>query len=396
MSLLEEEPVSSIFFVPFLLCCLVFLLFISFLLNVYELTVFSSILISAAALSFLWSFLSLKKLTVSLSSGKKAFFSEEEIVINIEAVNDKSLPVLLSAEVFMENMVLEKGNRREAVTGKTVLPYKKSSIPFIFSSTSRGIYNLYPPEIRGGDIFGFSFRKRAERGNPVEITVYPPVRRVILPSPVLSDYSGTSKGKGAVSDRILIKGVRDYSNGSNIRYIHWKSSAKYNSLKEKVFDSAEKEKILIIFDVNNYNEDFEMFEKSLQAASSLILMPEMRKKAAGLLTNGLLYGSRNTFVPVSSGSIQHMIILETLTALKQEGGESISEVLEKGAYLAGGMSCLYFASAVSDELCEADMILKKRGIPVRYIFSEETAGNMGDKKYYFVKDLYFPDEAQAE
>ena len=396
MSLLEEEPVSSIFFIPLLLIFLAFILFISFLLNIYELTVFSFVLLTAGGASFLWSVLSLKKLSLSFICEKKAFFSGEEILISLEALNEKSLPLLLSAEVFMENMVLKKGNERQAVAGKIVFPYKKSSLPFIFSSASRGIYNLYPPEIRGGDIFGFRFRKRVEKGNPVEITVYPSIRQIVLPDFVLSDYSGTAKGKGAVSDRILIKGVRDYQNGGNIRYIHWKSSAKYNLLKEKVFDSAEKEKILIIFDVNNYKQNYELFEKSLEAAASLVLMPGMRKKATGMITNGRIYNNRNSFIPVSSGRSQHMIILETLTGIRQDEGESISEILEKGSYLKGGLSCLYFTASVSDELYKADLILRKRGISVKYIVSEDNEYGIHSIKYYLLRDLYPGIEVEQE
>ena len=395
MPLLEEEPVSSIFFIPLFLIVLVFLLFISFLLNIYELTVFSSVLLAAGSVSYLWSVLSLKKLAVSFRCEKNAFFSGEEIALNLEASNEKSLPILLSAEVFMENMVLKKGNRRQAVSGKILYPFKKTSIPFMFSPVSRGIYNLYPPEIRSGDIFGFRFRKKEEKGPPVEITVYPFIYRIILPDMSLSDYSGTVKGKGAVSDRILIKGVRDYTNGGNIRYIHWKSSAKYNVLKEKVFDSAEKEKLLIIFDVNNY-QDFELFEKSVETAASFILMPEMRKKAAGLLTNGSIYNNRNSFIPVSSGSQQHMILLETLTGIKQKKGKSISEILEKGSCLSAGLSCLYFTSSVSDELHKADMILRKRRIPVKYVISDGNNCSLQGSRYYLVKDLYPGNKAAAE
>ncbi len=395
MPTLEEEPVSSIFFITPLLVFLVFLLFISFLLNIYELTVFSSVLLAAGTVSFLWSLLSLKKLDVSFRCGKKAFFPGEDIVINLETANNKFLPLLLSAEVFLENMVLKNGNIRQAVSGKILYPYKKTFLPVHFSSASRGIYNLYPPVIRGGDIFGLRFRSRQLKGKPVEIIVYPSVCRIMQPDIALSDYSGTSRGKGAVSDRVLINGVRDYRNGSNIRYIHWKSSAKYSILKEKVFDSAEREKILIIFDVNNYDLKYEQFEQSVETAASLILIPGMRKKSIGLLTNGTVY-KRDSFVPVSSGRNQHMILLETLTGIKQEEGTGISEILEKGSFLSGGVSCVYFASAVTDELLMADIIFKKRGIAVKYIISEDNDYSMNDINYYLAGDLCSGNEAASE
>ncbi len=75
------------------------------------------------------------------------------------------------------------------------------------------------------------------------------------------EYSGIKRGLNEVPERLLVNGIREYKNGSNIRNIHWKSTARHNALMEKVFDSAQKEKVLILLDVNNFKNNSASFEK---------------------------------------------------------------------------------------------------------------------------------------
>ncbi len=387
MSSLHDDTVSSIFMTPFSSVILFLLLFISFIYNIYELTVFCFILITAGFFSYIWSLLSIRKIGLSLKCSKSDFFSGDKKIITLDVVNSKPLPVLFRVEVLMENLVLKPVNQRQASAEQILFPFRRYSIPLEFSPSSRGVYRIQPPEIRGGDIFGFSFRNKKISRDPIEITVYPAVRETGIPPFLFSDYSGTHKGRGAVPDRLLIQGVRDYQNGSSIRNIHWKSSAKYSRLQEKVFDPSEKEKILIIFDVNNYGKNSLLFEAALETAASLVLMPEMRKKSLGMLTNGEVFNNRSGFVPASGNSRQEMCILEILSGIIPAEGEDISRLLERGAFLSSGLSCIYFAFSISDDIYKTNRVLRKRKIPVTYIVSEKGDSALGNMKYSLVRDL---------
>ena len=66
------------------------------------------------------------------------------------------------------------------------------------------------------------------------------------------DFFGVPGGESPVNDPVYILGTSDYHYGRPSKYIHWKASARYQRLQEKVFDSSEQEKVLFLIDVGEF------------------------------------------------------------------------------------------------------------------------------------------------
>lgn len=370
MASIHDEVSSSIFLTPFVQALLILLLFCAFIFNISELIFFAVALVITAFFSYLWAVFSLYNVDVSVESERNLLFHGESFKIGLEVNNRKFLPVLFQADLFIENLVVKGGGQRKEGCKRSVFWFQKSSFVFDFSPSERGVYFVHSPDIKVGDLFGFSFRKK--RGNTgAELIVYPRIPEINNFKIKGMEYSGTKKGMNAVPDHLLINGTRNYQSGSSLRDIHWKSSAKHSRLMEKVFDSAQKEKVLVLFDVNNFNKDKNTLERSLEAAAASVVKLSHEGIPVGFFTNGNIFRDSLRHIPVSGNRNQTVLILETLARIEEGNGKDMAEFLKRGRYLPHGVSCLYFASSFSQELDSVSLFLKTRRIPVQYILSEQ-------------------------
>ena len=365
--------------------CQVFIfivLFTALLLNITELVFFCTVLIISRFLSYLWALFSLKKIYIKIRPETESLLYGQDLKIYLEADNRKILPVLLKSSLFIENLVFKEGGIRKTSGEKLLFWFQKTEFLFNLIPENRGIYFIHNPEIRGGDFPGFCFRKYKGTGGKM-VTVYPQIHEIINISLRKKEYYGIKKGFNAVPERLLVNGIREYKSGSNIRNIHWKSTARHNALMEKVFDSAQKEKVLIILDVNNFKSNSCSFEKIIEAAASAAVKLNHSGVSAGFLTNGNIYGGRSGYIPVSGNHNQMMLILETLAGLMPGDGIDMTELFLKGRYLSNGISCLYFTS---DSSKLSEIILYLRNVPLKCIAAEKNETDY--ENIIFIDDFY--------
>jgi len=108
-----------------------------------------------------------------------------------------------------------------------------------FRPMRRGRYRWDKLIVVGTDALGLVTTERVYHTDPVELTVYPtplPVNEDIKPRLGwgASDVeSGRARGAG-----LDPRGVREFSHGDPLRYIHWRSSAKRGRLMVKEFETG--------------------------------------------------------------------------------------------------------------------------------------------------------------
>ena len=394
MRSVNDDVSSSIYMTSFVQFFLIIFLFISLLFNMGELVFFALTLTLTALVSSIWSLFSLYRIYIRVRTETKALFSGESLKIFLDAENRKFLPVLLKTGLFMENLVVKGGGIRKTADEEVLLWFEKHTFSFKFTPASRGVYCIHSPVIRGGDLPGFRSKKKSIPGE-TEIVVYPRIPEIINLSVIMRDYSGTRKGLSSVPEHLLINGIREYHDGGNVRDIHWKSSAKHSTLMEKVFDSAKKEKVLVLLDVNNFKDKKTSFENTVEAAAAAIIKLNRLGIPAGFITNGNIYGDSIRHIPVSGNRNEIILVLETLARVEAGDGLDMTDLLKSGRFLPGGVSCLYFASAESFEFDNVRMLLKSRGIPSKYILSEnKDAGKMGSDLIY-INDFLVKEVAET-
>ena len=103
--------------------------------------------------------------------------------------------------------------------------------------TKRGIYDFGNISLEANDLFCI-FKSVKNIHNKLEIKVYPKVYD--LSNINLSgrdSYENLINSKSGIDDLTLIKDIRKYNVGDNLKKVHWKLSAKHGELYVKNFDS---------------------------------------------------------------------------------------------------------------------------------------------------------------
>lgn len=169
-------------------------------------------------------------------------------------------PVTVEITVWSERRIkrplvtVEDGLPRRLVTsGETPsLPVAPSfdqpiRTRYTFRPMRRGRYRWSTLTVTGTDALGLVQHRKTYVTDPVELTVYP------APLPVLTELNPMTGWGAADLDSGRIKGagleprgVREYSEGDPLRYVHWRSSARTGRLMVKEFETGSGVTMLMI------------------------------------------------------------------------------------------------------------------------------------------------------
>ncbi len=350
-------------------------LFLALLYDVGELTLFSLIILTMSLGSYLWSRISLNHVKCSIELNRLRLFPGETLKIEIRAINAKLLPVLFGFDLFAPR-VIAGTDTGQWISEKTGLLWYQQSVFFSeLHPNKRGVYDLGPPTLRGGDLFGFFIREKVA-AEQFEIVVYPrivSIRPILIPK---KEFYGIPGTRSPVEDPIYVFGTRDYQPGRPARGIHWKASARHHRLQEKLCEPAEQEKVLILFDVHQFENEpaKEDFERSLEVIASLVLQMDLRGIAIGFVTNAHIHGGKPKIIPISRSPMQMQAILETLARTETEKKpDPVTDLISKGYKIPWGVSCLYFANQISEQTRSASAFMKHRNIPIRFILAQRSS-----------------------
>lgn len=366
-----EERVSSIFVVLPIQIFIAIILLFSLLYGINELILFSLLLLFMGIIAYLWSRESIKGVRCAVKPDKTRLFPEEELRLSVQAVNAGLLPVLSTIYLSIHDS-LDGSGRQEMLSERCGLFwFQKSSFDLKFHPAKRGVFHVGPLHLRAGDIFGF-YRKEKEENPGIEIIVYPRLVKINPVSIHKREFFGIPGSRSPVKDPAYFLGTRDYQPGQPSRNIHWKSSARYSRMQEKLFEPSVREKVLIVMDVGLFAEkqEFELFERTIEAVASQAVKLAGEGNAIGLVSNCLIRKSFPCIVPVSSNRNQISLILEYLARMTIEPKGSIRDILSRASLLPYGVACLHFSFKKDDAASATESFLRNRNIPARFILSK--------------------------
>jgi uncharacterized protein (DUF58 family) len=349
-------------------------LFLALLFDVIELTLFTLIILAMIFGSYLWSRFSLNNVKCSIELNRRRLFPGENLKIRIRAVNSKLFPVRFGVNLFIPATISGTDTGQWIAEETGLLWFQQFVFSRDFHPNKRGVYDLGPPRLRGGDLFGFFFRKKVTT-EQFEVVVYPrivSIRSILIPK---KEFYGIPGTRSPVEDPIYVFGTRDYQPGRPARGIHWKASARHHRLQEKLCEPAEQEKVLILLDVDQFENEpaREDFERSLEVVASFVLQMDLRGIAVGFVTNAHIRGGRSKIIPISRNPMQMLVILETLARAKiRKKPDPLTDLITKGYNIPWGVSCLYFAYQRSNHTRSASTFMKHRKIPIRFIMTQRS------------------------
>jgi uncharacterized protein (DUF58 family) len=258
-----------------------------------------------------------------LSAGRADF--GEEVVLEVEVVNDKLLPLtwlevedlvpanlqLLGATVVTYDAL---DSRMETVLA--LLPYQRVRRRIVVRCTERGPHRFGPASLRSGDPLGLEVRELAQPGHD-ELLVYPKRFAVDVGALASRALLGDSRTRWApLEDPTRIVGVRAYRPGDPLRSIDWRASARSPGLQVRELESSASRSVALLVDYRIPNtlarrEARSQLELVIAVAASLFCELAERRCAVGLWASGALDGAPLAF-PCRHGPDQVPTVLEAL------------------------------------------------------------------------------------
>jgi uncharacterized protein (DUF58 family) len=227
----------------------------------------------------------------------------------------------------------------------------------------RGLFTLGPWQAHTGDPLGF-FHIVLDFPQSQSILIYPPVVHL----PTIQLPRGAATGSGRTSQRALemttnAAGVRAFVPGDSISRVHWRSTARRDTLMVKTFDLEPSGDLWIVLDMDAAVQAGEgqdsTEEYGVILASSLADRMLRQNRAVGLVAYGTISSPSApepqplpTIVQPQKGKAQQWRILQALATVRAGGNWPLERVLvEMDRNLGRGMTL-----AVITPSCEPNWV----------------------------------------
>ncbi len=255
----------------------------------------------------------------------------------------------------------------------------------------RGLFTLGPWSAHTGDPLEL-FRVTFHHPKSQSILIYPPIVHL----PHLRLPRGAATGTGRTSQRALevttnAAGIRDYVPGDAINRVHWRSTARQDTLMVKTFDLEPSGDLWIVLDLDaavqagQGEESTEEYGVILAASLSSRILEANR--AVGLVAYGTLPPEdggpprpRPTFVLPQKGKAQQWRILQALATVRAGGQWPLARVLaEMDHNLGRGMTLALITPSCDPAWVAGLLSPMRRGIaPAVLLLDPNTFGGEGN------------------
>ncbi len=320
--------------------------------------VLTSLLFSSAGLAKLWSHLSLARVSCRRQLSERRVFPGEKINVKLQVANRKLLPL---PWIQVDDEIPQALGGASTLSGEkpgsvlirrsaAMLWYSSVKWKYELPCLKRGYYPLGPTVISSGDIFGL-YSRSLRTAMEDHVIVYPkifPVGRLPIPS---QQPLGESRSEYRVfQDPTRPIGVRDYQHGDSLRHVHWKASARLQSLQVKVFEPTTTFKVALFLSIDSFMGNGAVneaeFELGISVAASLAYHVIEQGSPAGVFVNTRRVDSGQAVSLAPSGSRDQLTsILEALAKVTGSSSGPFELFLEKEQEVlhAGTTIALIFA-----------------------------------------------------
>lgn len=361
-----QRVAPSLFTTWIVLGCVAIFLFIGLLNNDRDLILLTVVVLALMGSLRLWATLSTLETRFELTADRTRMFAGEGMRFTVEAQNAKALPISLDIYLPVHPSLQEqRGHHLHRET--SMASFQQAFFTWELKAGRRGVFPVGPLKSASGDMLGFFFSDHNHHEQIFDIIVYPrlvPLGPLDLPR---RDFFGIPGGESLVDDPVYILGTRDYHNGIPARFIHWKASARYHRLQQKVFEPTDQEKVLLVLDADGYAGENQAvaFEQTLEVVASLAVRLDRQGCALGFLTNAIVKGA-SPVVPIGRNPAHVVTLLETLARAASERRQALAEMMAS-VDIPWGVSCVYFARQPS---AAADLVkaqFRRKRIPVVFL-----------------------------
>jgi uncharacterized protein (DUF58 family) len=288
----------------------------------------------------------------------------DKIVERFTLVND-GRPSALWVEVADHSTIPDyQASRGTGVSGQHSIKWHREAI-----CTRRGLFTLGPTTVQTGDPFGL-YTVTLHYPASLPLIVLPP----IVPLPTIEVAPGGRVGAGrprahALERSVSATGVREYRPDDSLRWIHWRTSARHDSLFVRLFDGTPASNWWILLDMDRHVQVGEGPDATEEHAVILAASLADRGLRSGQAVGLVAHGEQLVWLPPREGEGQRWEVLRSL-ALVSLGSRPLAELLAGmrhyrgtgGPALEQYTSLVIITPAVDTAWVEALVPLLRRGV----------------------------------
>ena len=256
--------------------------------------------------SWLWARYSLTNVEYTRELSEDRVFCGDTVDLHIRITNRKLIPLawievedsLADRLRISERDILPSGTPGVAVLRMTTAMrwYERVTWNLTVECPARGYFAIGPVDLRSADAFGF-FQQRERFSDIDHVTVYPAIAdldSIIVPARHL--FGDQRIVRPIITDPMRTIGVRDYRPEDSFRHIHWKATARTQSLQTKVFEPTTSIQFGIFLNLDTFERyweglDFDRAEGAIITAATMASHAIDADHMVGMYANGVVGGS---------------------------------------------------------------------------------------------------------
>lgn len=337
-----------------------------------------------AGVALLWWRVCLSGVTYRRRFGQARLFHGDETAFDIEIVNAKPLPLawLRAEDEVPKALTLtpvqlahsHRPGRMRLINLISLRWYERVTRHYTVRGVARGAWAFGPARLLSGDMFGFAVRE--EEIAPVDtLLVYPRVVPLtVLGLPADRPFGEFRAMRHLAEDPLRLNGARDYVAGDSMRHVHWKATARRNSLQTKTFDASANRPLALFLNINTHEHAWEGYDPDLQeyaitATASLARWAWEQGQAVGLFANTITQpGARVVRIRPAGRHEQLTLIFEALARVVPFGRWPLEETLRyEGLHLPYGTTLVVVTALLTAPLRHTLLHLHDRGFALALI-----------------------------
>lgn len=269
-----------------------------------------------------------KNLEVNFTIDAVRHYKSQDGVLYLKVTQPGWIP-LLNAELrvtasdhlkFHNSFESNKTHQTETRVKFSTLGNKDTLVALPYTANKRGLGKIIDVEIFVPQPFGFDDIKLVRLNRPkIEIMVYPDkmkAKRDDMRSKMLQGFIHSNQS--LFDDPMQMVGVKDYNPQDSMKRIHWKASAKGDSLKSKVYENVTQMSWMILVNLRSHDHYSppEYIEDIFEKLAYLTEEATKQGISYSLMTNMSTFDKSNYFkLHESYGSKHYKNTLEALARI---------------------------------------------------------------------------------
>lgn len=324
----------------------VFLLVVAVMLNAPPLFYMSTALLMTIGISRLQANLAIRGLTFQRFVPEKASVGEL-VTVELSLYADKKIkrPLITLIDMLPSKMAATERSSSLPVAPAFDLPIRTQ---YRFRPMRRGRFRWKSLQVYGTDALGLVTVNRQYDLDVAELLVVPTPMPLELDMPGATGFgiaeaeSGQSRGSG-----IEPRGIREYTSGDSMRYVHWPAVARTGRLLVKEFETGSHNMVAFVMQRTKGTDVGEGANSTLEHMCSHLayLSDRMLRNGSSVVLPTIEVGASHTASPHERAQE----ILVSLADVNSETNESVSEELTRAAGILGFGAHIYVFVAIAEE-----------------------------------------------